>query len=285
MRPGPQPGLRGGEPAALLADDVGDRHPDLVEPKLDVPVLVVVGEDRQVAHDGDAGGVHRHDHHGLLAMRGRVRVGLAHHDQHRTARVGRAADPPLAPGDHVLVPVADDAGRNVGRVAAGDVGFGHRERRSDRALEQRGEPLRLLGLGAEQVEQFHVARVGCLTVDRLGGQVVAPARQLRDRRVLQLGQPGSRGQEQVPQTPGPRLGLELLDDRRNGVVVRAAGMAVGQVGRLGGEHVVAHEQPHLLLQVEGSWRQCGDHGVAPCSDGRSGCSRQKWTTTSAGVVA
>ena len=42
---------------------------------------------------------------------------------------------------------------------AGDVGFGHGERRADLAFEQRLQPLLLLGVGAKHRQHFHVAGI------------------------------------------------------------------------------------------------------------------------------
>src|SRR5882757_10855368 len=103
--PWTESGLGDGEPAALLAEQVGHRHPHVVEMDLGVAVLVLVAEHRQVPLDLQAGGVPWHQHHGLLAMRLRLRVGLAHHDEDRAARVGGAGDPPFLAVDHVLVAV------------------------------------------------------------------------------------------------------------------------------------------------------------------------------------
>jgi len=184
-----EPCLRGGKTAALLTDHVGHRHPGTVEADLGVPVLVVVTEHRVVPDDGDPCRVGRDDDHRLLTVGRSSGVGLAHDDQHGAARVHRSTGPPLSSGDDVLVAVPLDPGGDVGRVAAGDVRLGHREGGPDLAGQQRLEPAALLLLGAEQVKQLHVAGVRGLAVDRLGRQVVAPPRQLGDRRVLQLRQP------------------------------------------------------------------------------------------------
>ncbi len=71
--PGTQPGLGDGEAVALAGEQVGRRHPDVVEDELGVPVLVLVAEDGQVPDDRDAGGVPRHQDHRLLAVRLGVR--------------------------------------------------------------------------------------------------------------------------------------------------------------------------------------------------------------------
>ena len=148
-----------------------------------------------------------HDDHRLLAVAWRPSGSvLPITISSLAARVGRAAGPPLAAVDDVLVAVADDARLDVGRVAARHRRLGHGERRADLAVEQRLQPLLLLLLGAEQVQQLHVAGVGRRAVDRLRGELVAPAGQLGERGVLELGQPGLRGQEEVPQSRacGPR---------------------------------------------------------------------------------
>src|SRR3954454_15994642 len=94
--PGSEPSLRDREAATLLTDEVGDRHPDVVERDLTVAMLVEVAEDRQVAHDGHAGSVAGHEDLRLLPVNRRVRVGFAHQDEELAARVGRATRPPLA---------------------------------------------------------------------------------------------------------------------------------------------------------------------------------------------
>jgi len=172
----------------------------------------------------------------------------------RVAMFEGAAGPPLPPGDDVFVAVALDPGGDVSRVAAGHVGLGHGERGPDLTGQQRLQPPLLLLFRPEQVQQFHVPGVGRLAVDRLRRQVVAPARQLRDGRVLQLGESGLRRQEQVPQAPLPRLFLESLDHGRDVVVVGAGSPAVGEVLLLGRQHLVAHEGEHPFVQLSGAGR-------------------------------
>ena len=207
-------------------------------------------------------GVSADEHHRLLPVRRGGRVGLAHGDQHGAAWVHRTAGPPLAPGDDVLIAVPLDPGGDVGRVAARHVRLGHGEGRADAPGQQRLEPGMFLLLGAQQVQQLHVAGIGCLTVDRLRSQVVAPARQLRDRRVLQLGQPGLGRQEQIPQAVGLCLLLELLDDGWNDVVVRPGLTSGSQVPGLGRQHVLVHEDEHAVLQLHGMCRRSGERIVS-----------------------
>ena len=65
-----EPGLGDGEPAALLADEVGGRHPDPVEHHLGVAAVrrVVVAEQPHAALDGDSGGVPGDQDHRLLPV-------------------------------------------------------------------------------------------------------------------------------------------------------------------------------------------------------------------------
>jgi hypothetical protein len=244
-----EPGLRGREAAALLADDAGHRHADVAEQDLGVTMLVVVAEHGVVADHGDARGVAGDQHHRLLAVRGSRGAGLAHQDKESAAGIHGAAGPPLAPVDDVVVAVPVDLRGDVGGIAAGHVGFGHREPRPDLPGEQGLEPLLALLLAAEQVQQLHIAGVGGLAINRLGRDVQAPAGQLGDRRVLELGQPGGGRQEQVPQPVRPGLLLQLLDDRREDVAVRAGRPAVGQVLGLRGQDQLPHERDHAVLQL------------------------------------
>ena len=96
---GAEPGLGRGEPAALLAEHVGHRHPDAVEAHLRVPVLVVPAQHRQVPHDRDPGGVERHQHHRLLPVR---RGAAGRSCPSRSAAVQRGSSAPLV---HHLRPV------------------------------------------------------------------------------------------------------------------------------------------------------------------------------------
>ena len=67
---GPEPGLGDREALALAADQVGRRHPHVVEPHLGVAavVAVVVAEDVHAADDLDARGVALDQDHRLLAV-------------------------------------------------------------------------------------------------------------------------------------------------------------------------------------------------------------------------
>src|SRR6266851_719551 len=65
---GSEPGLRDGEAAAFLADEVGRRHPDVGEGDLGVAAVrrIVVAEQAHPAPDADPGGVPRDQDHRLL---------------------------------------------------------------------------------------------------------------------------------------------------------------------------------------------------------------------------
>ena len=78
-------GLGDGEAAALLAEQVVGRHAHVLVVDLGVAAGVVVAEHVRRAPDADAGRVLRHGDHRLLQVPRRVRVGLAHHDEHLAA--------------------------------------------------------------------------------------------------------------------------------------------------------------------------------------------------------
>ena len=69
------------------------------------------------------------------------------------------------PVDHPLVAVGDRARLEPGRIGARDLGLGHREERARRPLDERPQELLLLLVGAEEVEDLAVARVGRLAVE------------------------------------------------------------------------------------------------------------------------
>ena len=77
----------------------------------------------------------------------------------------------------------------------------------------------------------------------------APAGQLGQRRVLQVGQARHRRQEQVPQAALLGQDLQFLDDRRDGVVVGPRLGPVLVVGRLGGEDEFRHERRQAFVVV------------------------------------
>ena len=243
--------LRDLEAAAFAQQDVLDRHANVVEHDLGVAEgRVVHAEQLHVAHDGHAGRVLRHQDHRLLFVAvGVVGVGLAHEHEDFAALVHGAGDVPLAAVDDVFVAFAADAAADVGGVARGDLGLGHRERGTDFAREQRLQPALLLGLGAVARQHFHVAGVGCGAVEYLGAPV-APAHDLAQRRVFDVGQARAvfgLGQEQVPQPALARLGLEAGHHRQFGI--RAARACIGGQLFLAALFVRIDELVHELEQL------------------------------------
>jgi len=86
-----------------------------------------------------------------------------------------------------------------------------------RPFEQGLEPALFLLWRAVVPEKLHVAAVGRVAVEDLGGEQ-ALAHLFGDARVLGVGQARAAlriGQEQVPQPLGPCLGLERLDGGRD----------------------------------------------------------------------
>ncbi|COZ55393.1 Uncharacterised protein [Mycobacterium tuberculosis] len=155
---------------------------------LAVAVPVLPAEHRCGANDRHAGGVDRDEDHRLLLVGGCVRVGAAHHDEDLAPRVRRSRRPPLTAVDDVVGTVPGDGGFDVAGVAAGHRRLGHREGAADLAVEQRPQPLRPLLLGAEHVQDLHVAGVRCGAVECLGRDFHAPSGHFGQRRVLQVGQ-------------------------------------------------------------------------------------------------
>src|SRR5262249_57114518 len=103
----------------------------------------------------------------LAVASGMGRIGLAQHDEQLAAGVHRSRRPPLAAVDHVAIALALDAALDVGRVRGGYGRLGHREAGANVALQQRLEPLPLLGVRAIVLENLDVARIGPRAVENL----------------------------------------------------------------------------------------------------------------------
>ncbi len=192
-----------------------------------------------------------HEDHALAPVTLGVGIRDAHDDQQLAARGHRAGRPPLAAVDDVVVAVALDPRGDVRGVRGRHLGLGHGERRAHPALEHRAQPPLLLLGRPEQGQELHVAGVRRRAVDRLGRDPRVAARDLRQRRVLQVRQAGAvlvgAREEEVPESPPTRLGLELLHDRRRRPRV-GGGMGLLPEARLRGVHAVVHEGEELPLQ-------------------------------------
>ena len=141
----PQAALGDFEAAAFAEQNVAGRHAHVVEAHLHVAVrCVVVAHHIERADHLQTRGAGWHQHHALLGVAGRIRVGLAHGDVDGATRIAGARCPPLAAVDHVVIAIAFDARGDVGGIAGGDIGLGHGEGRADLALKQGFEPARLV---------------------------------------------------------------------------------------------------------------------------------------------
>ena len=155
----------------------------------------------------------------------------------------------IAPLDHHLRPVttsssvASSSSIRVAMLSASeDATSGSVMEYAERMVPSSSgvEPPLLHRRAGEVGEHLHVAGVRGGAVHRLRREHRRAARQLGQRRVLQVGQPGAAvpGQEQVPQAPLARLRLELLHHRRPapGVAVRLLGHLLREGGLRGEDH-------------------------------------------------
>ena len=250
------------EAAAFAQQNVGGGHTHVFKQHFGVAVrCVVVAKHVKRSHDLHPRSVGGNQNHALLRMARRLRIGLAHGDEHGAARVIGARSPPFATIDDVFVPLAFDAGFNVGGVARRDVWLGHGKGRSDLALQQGLEPARLVGIVAVAGDGFHVAGVGRRAIEDFARPQHTP-HDFGQGCVLLVGQASAlvaRGfgrvhrQKQIPEPGGLRLGLELFN-RLQRCPAFAGGRVGGQfsrVGGLGGIDVVIHELEQPGLQVLG----------------------------------
>mmetsp|Transcript_33357 Transcript_33357/g.99573 ORF Transcript_33357/g.99573 Transcript_33357/m.99573 type:complete len:619 (-) Transcript_33357:565-2421(-) len=269
-----EPRLRHREAAALLVQQVGDRHAHVAEGDLRVAVgRVVVPKHAQHADDIDARRVHRHEHHRLLPPHGRaggVRFAAGpaaahdptHDDGELAARVARAGRPHLAPVDDVLVSLPLDARLHVRRVRARALRLRHRKARADLSAQQRLQPRLLLLARAKVREELHVARVGSGAVEHLGAPLVA-AHQLRERRVVERAQPGplpdlgAAWQKEVPQPGRARLCLELVHKGDGRPAAAGGGVRCERLppAALVWQHVLRDEGPRAVEELPPARRE------------------------------
>ena len=135
------------------------RDAHVLEQDLAVAARVVEAEDLELADDGHAGSVDRHQHHGVAGVPLGIGMGDADEQDHLGIGMRGAAGEPLMAIDDVIIAVAIDARGQLGRIRAGDLGLGHADAGADLAGEQRLEPRLLLLGGAELREHLHVAGV------------------------------------------------------------------------------------------------------------------------------
>jgi hypothetical protein len=146
----PQPGLGQRKALAPAAQQMVLRHAHAAQQQLAMALGRLVLQHRDVAQPLQARAGQRHQHHAVAAVRigrrGLAIVGMAaHHDQQPALRVRGAGDEPLAPMQHQAVALAPHRGLQVGGVARGHVGLGHRKGRADLAAQQRRQPALALG--------------------------------------------------------------------------------------------------------------------------------------------
>jgi hypothetical protein len=149
---------------------------------------IVITKHGQITHHVDALGVRRYQHHRLLLVTIRFRIGLAHDDEQLAARIVRAARPPLATVDDVVATFAANAAFDVGGIGRRDRRLRHQERRTDVTGQQRLQPFILVSFGAVAFDGFHVAGIGRGTIEdfRRPGHA---AHDFAERRVFQVRQP------------------------------------------------------------------------------------------------
>ena len=198
------------EAAAFAEEEVFGGDADVRESEFAVAVgTVVVAVDGEEAFELDAGGIERDEDHGLLLVAGGRGVGFAHENDDFAVGIAGADGPPFATVEDVVVGVPLDGGGDVGGVGGGDVGFGHAEDGADFAIEEGGEPLGLLGGGSVAMEDFHVAGIGGVAVEDVGGEGDA-AHDFAQGGVFEVRQAGAvwtMRQEEVPEAGGAGFGF------------------------------------------------------------------------------
>lgn len=207
--------LRKREAAALFAEKIRPGHAHAFELDLAVPFRRRVIDHRDIADHLDARCVARNKNHALLTMTRRVRIRFPHHNEELAVRVRGVRDKPLPAVDNVVVTVATNRRRDIGRVRGGYRRLRHRKRGADLAVKKRFEPLLALRGRGKHMEQFHIPRVRCIAVEYLG-RPRHPPHDFSERRILEIGQAGTgfiiaqMWQEQVPEPLLTRALLQIL---------------------------------------------------------------------------
>mmetsp|Transcript_1306 Transcript_1306/g.2603 ORF Transcript_1306/g.2603 Transcript_1306/m.2603 type:complete len:280 (-) Transcript_1306:1813-2652(-) len=263
--PRPETALGNLEPAPFAKQHVAGRHAHIVEDELGMAVgRIVRAENLHRTDHFHARRVHWHKDHALLLVLLGLEVTFPHDDQYLATRIGGAGGPPLAPVDHVVVSVAQDRGLHVGRIRRGHVRLGHAEGGADFSGQQRLQPFGLLLRGAVLDEHLHVAGVGRVAIEYFRPDDRA-AHDLGQGRVIEVVQPRAvllMGAPEVPQPLGPRLGLQLLHDRRNDPAV-VGGLDIGMIFMLGRDHMALHEIRNALFQCRRLGVEFEIHAVPP----------------------
>ena len=257
--PRAQAGLGYFKTAPLAEQDVAHWYAYVLKQDFHMPVRrVVIAHHMQRAQHRDARRVGRHQHHALLGMAGCLRIGFPHQDVDRAARITRARDPPFAPVDHIVVPIALDAGGDVGGIAGGHIGFGHGKGGTDFTVKQRLEPAAFGVLRTKAGHGFHVAGIGRGTVENFAGPEHAP-HDFGQRGVFLVAQARAREtgglravhrQKQIPQTGLAGQWLEPLDglQRRPALARSGVGRNFLRDGGFGRVHMGVHEVLQTQLQ-------------------------------------
>src|ERR1700694_1204188 len=139
-----------------------------------------------------------------------LRVCLAHEDEQLAPWVHRPRCPPLPAIYDDIVALANDPALDVRCVRGGDIRLRHRETGTDLSIQKRTQPSILLFRSAVAGEDLHVPGIRRGAVEDLWGPRDA-AHDFAERRVLEVGEPGTKvglGKEQVPEPRGPGLRSE-----------------------------------------------------------------------------
>src|SRR5208282_109277 len=214
---GAEPALGDFETASRSGDDVVERYPDISEANLTVTEGRVVGaKHRHHTLDLDARSIERHQNHGMtLVLRGRS-IGDAHEDEQPAMRVADPGTPPFQAVEDDMVSL-DEGGRlHVRGIRRSHAGLRHAERGTNLAGQQRREPAILLRRRTILHQHFHIAGIGRVAVENLGGDRGATG-DFRQGRILYIGEADAVlpvGKKQVPQAGCTRLRLQSLHNRR-----------------------------------------------------------------------
>ncbi len=260
----PQSALGDLKPTAGTGDDIGQRHPHILEVHLAMAIgLVQLAEYRQHAHDLHPRRVLGHDHHGVLLVAVGVGIGQAHENEEVEIGVAGTGGPPFLAVDDHFVTFHNGGAFHIGGIRGGHIRLGHSKGGAGFAVQEWCQPAFFLLLRAVLDQHFHIAGIRRVAVEHLGGDE-GVAHGFRQWRILHVGQAHAVfliGQKQVPQPLTFRLGFQGLHDRWHGPFLTVL-LQVGVVFRLSRDDVLLHEGFDFLQIFLGAGRVVEVHGRA-----------------------
>src|SRR5579872_1200137 len=147
-----------------------------------------MAHDRDVADDGEAGRVKRHDHHRIpfISLTAIVRRSASHDDGKAAVRMTGTGREPFTTANTIVVAIPCDGRLKIGWIRACRRWLRHREARAYGAFKERIEPALALFRRRAELQYFHVPAVRGIAIEDFG-RPRDPAGNLSQGRIFEIG--------------------------------------------------------------------------------------------------